>query len=451
MPATMTRHTPEKAQAGEDILKKRTIRRVVVLGANGNMGYGSGALFTSAGLEVVFLARTREKAQQGLKSAIRMVRSATVGELVTVGSYDEDLQSALADADLIFEAVAENFDVKNEIFARVDKFRRPDSIVATVSSGLSINGLAANRSESFQNHFLGLHFFNPPNVIVGTELIAGKKTDPEIVDFLDVFCTKMLGRVMIRTADRPGFAGNRVGFKVLNEVAQLAEKHGPVLMDKLIGPYTGRAMSPLATIDLVGWDVHQAIVDNIYENAPDESRDMLKLSDYMRKLIAKGTLGAKSGCGFFKKGDQPLALDIDTGDYAPAKQAKLPDLKFIKEIAFHHRNGEYARGMELFVKAPGDEAALARKVIAGYIAYAFNRVGEVTETITGIDLIMGCGFNWAPPGVLVDVIGLRPTVEMIEKAGLKVPAVLAEALKKGKTERFFHDPRVNIGKFFVAK
>ncbi len=453
MPVLEVPAPPSRPSVATNILNSRKINHVVVLGANGNMGYGSGALFTTAVPKVTFLARTVDKAEQGLGKAIRSVRSATVGLRVEVGSYDADMARALADADLIFEAVAEDFQVKDELYAKVDSMRRADSIVASVTSGLSITALAAKRSASFQKNFLGLHFFNPPNVIVGTEIIAGEKTDPEVVEFIDAYATKKLGRVIIRTSDTPGFAGNRVGFKVLNEVAQLAETHGPVLMDKLIGPYTGRAMSPLATIDLVGWDVHHAIVDNVYDNAKnDEARETNKMPAYMLRLMHdRGVMGTKSGMGFFKKDEQRMALDVDTGDYVPVKQAKLPPMKFIEEISQCHRVGEYARGMAIFAKAHGDEAALAKKVIAGYIAYAFNRAGEVTETITGIDLIMGCGFNWAPPSVLVDVIGLKQTVAMIEKAGLAVPKILEEALSRKSKERFFNDPRVNIGKFFVAK
>src|SRR5207244_15440 len=133
--------------------------------------------------------------------------------------------------------------------------------------------------------------------IVGTELIPGKDTDPRLCDFIDAYATKRLGRVMIRTADTPGFAGNRVGFKVLNEVAQLAEEHGPLLVDRVVGPYTGRAMPPLATIDLVGWDIHRAIVDNIYKQTSDEVHPTLKLPGYMAGLIEKGVLGNKTGGG----------------------------------------------------------------------------------------------------------------------------------------------------------
>jgi 3-hydroxyacyl-CoA dehydrogenase len=438
-----------KAQVN-DILGSRKIEHVVVLGANGAMGYGSGVLFTSAVPRVTFLARSKDKAQQGLDAAIKAVRSGTVADRVDVGDYEAGFE-AVGKADLVFEALTEDFDIKQKMFERVDQARRSDAIVATVTSGLSINKLAEGRSDSFRKHFLGLHFFNPPNVIVGTELIAGKDTDPALVDFVDLYAEKRLGRVMIRTADTPGFAGNRVGFKVLNEAAQLAEQYGPVLIDRLVGPYTGRAMSPLATIDLVGWDIHKAIVDNIHKNAPDEAHETLRLPATLAKLMAAGTLGNKSGKGFFKRdGKVTLALDPKSGDYVPVKEVKLPDLSFIDQVARCHHDGLYAEGMKVFLEAPSDEARLARKVIAGYISYAFHRVGEVTDTITGIDMIMGYGFNWAPPSILVDTFGVQPTVKLIEEAGLPVPALLADAAKRGETKRFFTDRQTNRGRFFVA-
>ena len=89
-------------------------------------------------------------------------------------------------------------------------------------------------------------------------------------------------------------------------------------------------------------------------------------------------------------------------------------------------------------------------MIAGYISYAFHRVGEVTETIDGIDRIMGMGFNWAPPSVLVDTMGARAAVEMIDKAGLPVPKILETAARSGEPKRFFNHPQINTGKFFVA-
>lgn len=443
--------TPKTAAEMRKILASRKIERVVVLGANGTMGYGSAALFTQAVPQVTFLARTKEKADEGLAAAVKQVRSPTVANRSSTGSYDADLASAVAGADLIFEALTEDFQIKKDIFDKVESARRADSIIATVTSGLSINALCEGRSDSFRKNFLGLHFFNPPNVIVGTELIAGDDTDPDLVDFIDAFSQIRLGREMVRTFDTPGFAGNRIGFKLMNECAQLAGEIGPLLADTLIGPYTGRAMTPLATVDLVGWDIHRAIVDNVYENTNDEAHETNKLPDYMAKLMEKGVLGNKSGGGFFKRdGKARLVLDPQTGDYTPEADIKLPELGYIEEVAALHRNGRYKEGMQVFLKAKGEYAAIARKVIAGYIAYSFERVGEVTETIDGIDRIMGMGFNAAPPSVLVDTIGAAGVVDMIREAGLSVPEALASAAKTGKPERFFNHTRINIGKFFVA-
>jgi 3-hydroxyacyl-CoA dehydrogenase len=448
----MTANVSPRSRAElHDLLGSRKIEHVAVLGANGAMGYGSAALFTTAVPKVTFLARSKDKSSEGLKAAVNAVRSSTVASKAEVGDYDKDFDAAVGKADLVFEAVTEDFDIKQKMFERIDRVRRPDSIVATVTSGLSINALAEGRSDSFRKNFIGLHFFNPPNVIVGTELIPGKDTDKKLVDFLDVYCTKRLGRVMIRTADTPGFAGNRVGFKVLNEAAQLAEEHGPLLVDRIVGPYTGRAMTPLATIDLVGWDIHRAIVDNIFKNSNDEVHATLKLPGYMAELIAKGTLGNKSGGGFFKVENKVrLVLDPKSGSYRPEAEVKLPDLSYIKDIARLIHDGRYKEGMKAFVEAPGEWAALARKVVAGYVSYAFHRVGEVTDTISGIDDIMGFGFNWAPPSVLVDTIGLKETIGMIEKAKLPVPKLLEDAAKSGSPKHFYTSPFGNIGRYFVA-
>ena len=130
--------TPSKhltrAQVRE-LLARRPLERVVVLGANGTMGYGSGALFTQAVPEVTFLARTRAKAEEGLGDAIKQVRSPTVASRAKVGDYDNDLDAAVAKADLVFEALTEDFDVKKAIFDRVEEARSEGCIVATVTSG----------------------------------------------------------------------------------------------------------------------------------------------------------------------------------------------------------------------------------------------------------------------------------------------------------------------------
>lgn len=431
----------------------RPMKRVVVLGANGTMGFQSGALFAGAGASVVFLARSREKAEQGRAGAGKAVRSTAITRRIEVGSY-ADLAAVVPAADLVFEALAEDFALKNEIFEQVDRHRRADAIIATVTSGLSISELAAAHSESFQRNFLGLHFFNPPQVIVGTELVMGQHTDGALADFVEAYAESRLGRLMVRTADTAGFAGNRIGFKVLNEAAQLAEVYGPALIDKLIGPYTGRALAPLATIDLVGWDVHRAIVDNVCVKVQgDEALETLRLPSYMRALIDAGLLGSKSGGGFFRRGAgrERYVLDVGRGEHVPLDQVELPSLPFIDQIVALHHLGEYGRAMQLFCRASGAEAELARRVIAGYISYAFGRVGEVTPSIAGIDRIMAAGFNWAPPSALVDLMGIEAAVEMIRESGLVVPELLSDRLDRGDTSPLFSDPALSVGRYFVAR
>ena len=127
---------------------------------------------------------------------------------------------------------------------------------------------------------------------------------------------------MIVTKDRPAFVGNRVGFRVMNEAAQLAGGHGVAFIDYLVGPHTGRAMAPLQTVDLVGWDVHKAIVDNVHSNCPDdEARDRFRLPAYMEQGIAAGRLGDKTADkgGFYRRagGRVVEVLDPKTGNYLP--------------------------------------------------------------------------------------------------------------------------------------
>jgi 3-hydroxyacyl-CoA dehydrogenase len=270
------------------------IQRVVILGANGTMGAGSAEVFAAGGCDVVLLARSTEKAREGLVGAQNMAKSIRIGDRMSVGTYDGDFDETIGKADLIFEALAEDLEIKKTFFERVDKIRRPESIVATVSSGLSITGMAKPCSEGFRRNFLGVHLFNPPNVIVGTEVIPHAETDSKLVPAVIEMLERRFGRVVTLCRYLPAFAGNRVGFKVLNECAQLAAQHGVAFIDYLIGPYTGRAMPPLSTIDLVGWDVHKAIVDNVHANTKDEAHVAFALPTYVAELIEEGHLGNKT-------------------------------------------------------------------------------------------------------------------------------------------------------------
>ncbi|HEY1584498.1 MAG TPA: 3-hydroxyacyl-CoA dehydrogenase family protein [Polyangia bacterium] len=415
----------------------RQVRKVVVLGANGAMGAGSGEVFAAAGIDTTFLARTKDKAIEGRRRAEKLAKSTAIGRFIRVGTYDEDLARAVAEADLVFEAVSEDLALKRLYLSKIDEARRPDAIVATVSSGLSIATMAATGGAGFARHFLGIHFFNPPNVIVGCELIPHAGTDPLVVADVTELLRDRLGRELVRTSDTPAFCGNRVGFKVLNECAQLADEHGAAYIDALLGPHTGRAMAPLATIDFVGWDVHQAIVDNVFANTRDEAHAAFALPASMKAKIAAGCLGDKTPDkgGFFKKADK--------GGKGAAK-IEVPEVAR-KMKALHHV-GRYREAFDVFAEATGADAELMRRVILGYISYGLMRVGEVVQSVADVDRIMGFGFNWAPPGVLVDLIGARRAVALIEAARLPLPRVLVDAAERN--QRLFDATHVDVGRFF---
>ncbi len=433
----------------------RSIRKIVVLGANGAMGSGSGAVFACAGVPTVFLARSLEKAEAGRARAEQLAKGKLPPKSIRCGTYDDDLAHVVAEADLIFEAVAEDLETKRHVFAVIDRVRAPGTIVATVSSGLSISAMCAERSEDFRHHFLGVHLFNPPTVIVGCEIVPHADTSREVVDDVRELLEQTFGRVVVECADTPAFAGNRIGFKVLNEVAQLAEEHGVAYMDQLLGAHTGRALAPLATIDLVGWDVHKAIVDNLWDSTKDEAHASFLIPAYMVRGIAHGHLGRKTRDkgGFFRvdgKGDSAVhfVLDPDTGAYRPLAEVRPPLPAFVERMKAAIRVGKHSDALDALVRAEGKDAEILRRVMLGYISYALARVGEVVERPRDVDRIMAFGFNWAPPGMLVDAIGAKRAIELLEQAQLAVPPAIFEAARTGRP--IFDEPAIEPSKFFIA-
>ena len=432
-----------------------TIRKLVVLGANGAMGAGAGAVFAAAGLPTVFLARTREKAEAGKARAQQLAKGTPIADKITCGSYADDLAHALGDADLVLEAVAEDLQTKRELYATLAPRLRADTIVATVSSGLSIAELCAGFPDAFRAHFVGVHLFNPPTTIVGCELIAHAGTDPGVLATVRDFLATVGGRQVVECADTPAFAGNRLGFKVLNEVAQLAEEHGVAFMDQLVGPHTGRALPPLATIDLVGWDVHKAIVDNLYARTHDVARPAFVLPAYMQRGIDRGHLGRKTRDkgGFFrvdKIGGETrvFVLDPATGDYRPLAEAAPPASTLVERMKSALRSSGHTGAMDVLCTSTGLEADLLRRIVLGYISYGLGLVGEVVAHPRDIDRIMAFGFLWAPPGVLVDAIGPARTLTLLEQAHLPVPPAVVDAATHLRP--LCTEPELDGARFFVA-
>ena len=424
--------------------------KVVVLGANGMMGSAAAGLFACGGWQVTMLARDLAKAKEGLTDAQAAARAEALAEGITLGTYEKDMDRAVSEAGLIFETLAEDLTLKREFFVRVDHCRRPDSVVATCSSGLSIAEMARGRSDSFRRNFLGIHLFNPPHMVVGTEVVPHAETDPAVTAKVAELLQKRFARKVIVAKDLPAFVGNRVGFKVLNEAAQLAEEHGVAFIDYLVGPHTGRAMAPLATIDLVGWDVHKAIVDNIFACCEDdEAHSCFKLPAYMEKGINDGHLGDKTAerGGFYRReGKVVEVLHPSIGRYEPFRAPARID--FVERMKSLNHAGRYREAITTLAEARGWEADIARQVVMGYVSYALNRVGEVAQSAADVDTIMSFGFNWAPPTVIVDLLGARNAIEMFDRYKLKVPPAVAHAASNGG--KLYQGGVLEYGRTFVG-
>ncbi len=409
----------------------REIKKVAILGANGNMGSTSGGIFAQAGIKCHFFANTQEKASKGIENAVNQARSSVLIEHIQPHSY-EDLEKIIPQCDWIFEALAENIDLKKQYFARLESIRKADSIVSTVSSGLSIEEMVSNCSESLQQHFLGTHFYNPPSKLIANELIYHSKNTDEFKKFVYEFCERVLYRKNIVTSNTAAFAGNRIGFQLLNHVAIYAEKIGIEEMDYLMGCYTGRALPPLATIDLVGLDVHKAIVDNIFNQTQDEAHDTHKMPAYMQAMVDKGMLGLKAQDkgGFFKRDAEKnkFALDPQTMSHKLVKRNKIA---FIENIKQYLCDGQYKKAISLLLEERSSESYIIKTILLGYIAYSFYRIGEATPKesfIHGIDTVMSYGFSWLPPSGWVDLLGgPREVAILMEEHEIVVPTTLLEA------------------------
>jgi len=407
----------------------REIKKVAVLGANGAMGSRCGGIFAQAGVRCTFFARTEEKALLGIDNAVQQARSDILREYITPKTYDE-LEDELPECDWVFEALGEDIGLKRGYLERIDRARNKGTIVSTVSSSLSIEELAEGKSDDFKAHFLGVHFFNPPGKLPANELIFHPDNSDMLKSFVSSFCEDRLYRVNIVTYNRPGFAGNRIGFSFLNEATLYAEKHGVDTIDYLLGPHTGRAMPPLATIDLVGLDVYRAIVDYIYNKTDDERHETFSLPLYAEKMIRKGLLGRKgqTKSGFYSKGkeDEILGISPNSLEYSPLKSMKI---EFVEDMKNYIHDGEYTKAVDIIKKERSPEADIVRHFILGYISYSYSRIGEVTPKehgISGIDKVMAYGFSWLPPSGWVDLLGgPSPTISLIEKAGLPVSEQLS--------------------------
>ncbi|NTV47826.1 MAG: 3-hydroxyacyl-CoA dehydrogenase family protein, partial [Chlorobiales bacterium] len=259
---------------------KRIIRKVAVLGS-GIMGSRIAAHFANIGVKVLLLdivpkELTGEEKAKGLDLSHPEVRNRIVNSalktaldskpspiydkkaisLIKTGNFEDNLPK-IAEVDWIMEAVVENLDIKKSVFDKVEKYRKPGTLVSTNTSGIPIHLMAEGRSDDFQRHFLGTHFFNPPRYLKLLEIIPTPKTDPEVTRFLMRYGDLYLGKTTVECNETPAFIGNRIGIWSMLRVMQLMLEHNLTVdeVDRLTGPIIGRPKSAtFRTSDLVGLD-----------------------------------------------------------------------------------------------------------------------------------------------------------------------------------------------------
>lgn len=426
----------------------RAIKKVVVLGA-GVMGAGIALHFAGVGCEVLLLDMVpndlSEEEKNNPKARNRIVEklfnfavkskpspfyTKAVTERVQLGNFDDDM-SKIKDYDWIVEVVVERLDIKKIIYEKVEKYRKPGTLITSNTSGIPIHLLSEGRSEDFKKNFAGTHFFNPPRYLKLLEIIPTPDTDPSIVDFLMSYGDKILGKETVLCKDTPAFIANRVGVYSMAKIFQLTTELGLKIeeVDQLTGPIIGRPKTGTFRLsDLVGNDTGTKVMMGIKESCPnDEQASTFTTPKYVDFLLENKFFGNKTKKGYYEstKGAdgkrQILALRLDTLKYEPVEKVEFASLKAAKS------KGSLAEKIRTLVSHDDKGAQLVKRSLAGLFAYVSNRVPEISDNLYSVDAALTAGFAWKiGPFEYWDIIGVQKGIELIEQEGLEASAWVKE-------------------------
>lgn len=281
------------------------MKKATVIGG-GTMGLEIAQVFARSGWSVT----VRDISDEILdRSRARLERS--LGKLESKGRIDgaqraqiaaniafTTLLSAAADADMVVEAAVENEKIKKDIFAELDGICRPETIFATNTSSISVTALAAATGRA--DRFIGMHFFNPATVMRLVEVIRGAHTSDETYETVSSVA-RGLDKEPVAVNEAPGFVVNRLLIPMINEAVELVETGvaSPADVDKAMQLGANHPMGPLTLGDFIGLDVCLAIMDVLYEETRDSK---YRASLLLRKMVAGGLLGRKTGRGFYDYG-----------------------------------------------------------------------------------------------------------------------------------------------------
>ncbi|MGM0458548.1 MAG: 3-hydroxyacyl-CoA dehydrogenase family protein [Bacteroidota bacterium] len=281
-----------------------TFKNITVVGG-GTMGNGIAHVFALNGFKVTLLETSNDLAEQSVnrisKNLLRMVEK----EKISDGEKDQalsritttvDTAKAVANADLVIEAIPEVFELKEKVFRDIDKHAPEKAVFASNTSSISITKLAETTGRP--NQFIGMHFFNPVPVMKLVEVINGLKTDPEITDAI-LELSDHIGKVAVPANDSPGFVSNRVLMPMINE-AIFCVYEGvakPEDIDSIMKLGMAHPMGPLRLADFIGLDVCLNILEVLYDGFKDPKYRPCPL---LVQMVDAGKLGNKTGVGFFE-------------------------------------------------------------------------------------------------------------------------------------------------------
>ena len=350
----------------------REFKNVGVIGL-GTMGAGIAEVFAREGLSVVAIevddaavARGRSHVENSTGRAVARGKLSTEEQQALLDriSFGSSLD-ALAEVDLVVEAVPEGLDLKRQIFGDLDRICKPDAILATNTSSLSVTEIAVSTGRP--GKVVGLHFFNPAPVMKLVEVVRSVVTEQEVVDDIEAFVQK-LGKVDVTIGDRAGFIANALLFGYLNHAASLFESHYATRedIDAAMRLGCGLPMGPLALLDLIGLDTAYTILDTIYK----QGRDRLHAPrPIFKQMITAGWLGRKSGKGFYTY-DAQGSPNIVADAHTPAAGDAVAGARSVSTVGVVG-SGTMATGIiEVFAKGGYQVTFVARgdAKIAGVVA-----------------------------------------------------------------------------------
>ncbi len=440
-------------------MSKRRINKIAIIGS-GIMGSGIACHFANIGVDVLLLdivprvLNDTEKAK-GLTLEDKVVRNRLVNEAlaasikskpaplyhtsfasrITTGNIEDDI-SKVKDVDWIMEVVVERLDIKQQVFETLEKHRTPGTLITSNTSGIPIKFMSEGRSEDFQKHFCGTHFFNPARYLKLFEIIPGPKTDNTVLEFLNDYGEKFLGKTSVVAKDTPAFIGNRIGIFSIQSLFHTVKDLDLTIeeVDKLTGPVIGRPKSAtFRTVDVVGLDTLVHVANGIRENCPDDERlELFQLPDFINTMMENKWLGSKTGQGFYKKTKNDkgkteiLSLDLNTLEYREKKHAKFATLELTKTI------DKVVDRFKVLVNGKDKAGEFYRKSFAALFAYVSHRIPEISDDLYKIDDAMKAGFGWEHgPFQIWDAIGVSKGIEMMKAEGLEPKAWVNDMLASG--------------------